>query len=63
DRYRLAIPYIDNFTERQFPASIVSEARRNTKTLHPFWAHQMTMSKRGRVSIVDSDATSHSMES
>ncbi|MGF6698138.1 hypothetical protein OKW38_002750 [Paraburkholderia sp. MM5496-R1] len=49
DRYRIAIPYIDNFTKRQFAARIVKEARTKTKqNLHPFWVHQMTMSRRAR---------------
>jgi hypothetical protein len=49
DRYRLAIPYIDDFTRRQFLASTVSEARVKTgASLHPFWVHQMTMSRRAR---------------
>ncbi|WP_246290974.1 hypothetical protein [Paraburkholderia fynbosensis] len=49
DRYRIAIPYIDQFTQRQFSARIVKEARTKTKRgLHPFWTHQMTMSHRAR---------------
>ncbi|WP_434032978.1 hypothetical protein [Cupriavidus sp. a3] len=57
DRYRLAIPYIDNFTKRQFPPRIVSEARRMAqKRLHPFWEHQMTMSRRARASTPGADA-------
>lgn len=50
DRYRIAIPYIDQFTQRQFSARIVKEARTKTKGgLHPFWTHQMTMSRRARM--------------
>jgi hypothetical protein len=49
DRYRLAIPYIDSFVQRQFVASRVAEARKMTKaSLHPFWKHQMTISRRGQ---------------
>jgi hypothetical protein len=49
DRYRLAIPYIDDFTQRQFPAGTVRAARAKTEeSLHPFWAHQMMMSRRAR---------------
>ncbi|HDR9072856.1 TPA: hypothetical protein QDA97_001572 [Burkholderia vietnamiensis] len=49
DRYRLAIPYINDFTRRQFPAGIVGDARAKTEVaLHPFWGHQMTMSRRAR---------------
>ncbi|WP_207001352.1 hypothetical protein [Trinickia mobilis] len=47
DRYRISIPYIDQFTKRQFPARIVKEARAKTRNgLHPFWVHQMNMSRR-----------------
>ncbi|MCY1259995.1 hypothetical protein D9M68_100660 [compost metagenome] len=65
DRYRLAIPYIGNFTQRQFPARIVREAQRMTqKRLHPFWEHQMAISKRARASApgADLDAASASVE-
>jgi hypothetical protein len=49
DRYRIAIPYIDQFTMRQFPASVVKAAREKTKeALHPFWIHEMTLSRRAR---------------
>lgn len=49
DRYRLAIPYIDDFTQRQFARSRVAQARAKTEAgLHPYWQHQMTMSRRAR---------------
>lgn len=49
DRYRIAIPYIDSFTQRQFPARIIEAARARTEeALHPFWVHQMTLSRRAR---------------
>jgi len=52
DRYRIAIPYIDQFTKRQFPARIVREARSMAnERLHPFWVHQMTMSRRARARL------------
>ena len=47
DRYRLAIPFIDTFTKKQFAAGNVAKARAKTSaSLHPFWVHQMTMSRR-----------------
>jgi hypothetical protein len=47
DRYRLIIPYIGTFTQRQFPASVVREASLKAEnTPHPFWQHQMTMSRK-----------------
>lgn len=49
DRYRIAIPYIDDFTQRQFARNRVAKARSKTAIgLHPFWLHQMTMSRRAR---------------
>lgn len=49
DRYRIAIPYIDDFTKKQFPPRVVNEARDKTEmSLHPFWNHQATMSRRAR---------------
>ncbi|MDN7184717.1 hypothetical protein M0D69_43265 [Caballeronia sp. SEWSISQ10-4 2] len=49
DRYRVAIPYIDDFTQRQFARSRVAQARARTASgLHPYWQHQMTMSRRAR---------------
>jgi hypothetical protein len=46
DRYRLAIPYIDDFTRRQFALSRVTKARNKTAaSLHPYWQHQMAMSR------------------
>jgi hypothetical protein len=49
DRYRVAIPYIDDFTQRQFARTKVAKARAKTAAgLHPFWQHQMTMSRRAR---------------
>ncbi|MFL9882886.1 hypothetical protein PQR66_07610 [Paraburkholderia agricolaris] len=52
DRYRVAIPFIDQFTQRQFPASVVKKARAKTQVgLHPFWIHQMNTSRRARASF------------
>jgi hypothetical protein len=49
DRYRVAIPYIDSLTKRQFHASAVVRARAKTDAgVHPFWSHQMTISRRAR---------------
>lgn len=49
DRYRLAIPYIDSFTQKQFAASRVQQARAKTAAgLHPFWVAQMGLSRRAR---------------
>lgn len=49
ERYRLGIPHIDEFTRRQFPASVVAKARsRTVQSLHPFWATQLRRSERGR---------------
>jgi len=49
DRYRVAIPYIDDFTQRQFAKSRVAMARAKTASgIHPYWQHQMTMSHRAR---------------
>ncbi|WP_298233968.1 hypothetical protein [uncultured Azohydromonas sp.] len=49
DRYRVAISFIDDFTHRQFPPGNVRQARAKTETcLHPFWYHQMTVSRRAR---------------
>ena len=49
DRYRLAIPHIDNFTKQQFAASRVEQARaKTTAGLHPFWVTQMALSRRAR---------------
>lgn len=50
DRYRVAIPYIDDFTQRQFARSRVAQAHAKTAAgLHPFWQHQMTMTRRARI--------------
>lgn len=49
DRYRLAIQYIDSFTQKQFAASRVQQARAKTAAgLHPFWVAQMGFSRRAR---------------
>lgn len=49
DRYRLAIPFIDSFTQKQFAASRVKQARDKTAAgLHPFWVAQMGLSRRAR---------------
>ncbi|MFM0475660.1 hypothetical protein [Paraburkholderia strydomiana] len=49
DRYRIAIPYIDQFTKRQFSASVVKAAREKTESsLHPFWVHELNLSRRAR---------------
>jgi hypothetical protein len=52
DRYRLAIPFIDDFTKRQFPAGSVRQAREKANAgLHPFWTHQIAMSDRARARL------------
>ncbi|WP_197378049.1 hypothetical protein [Ralstonia pseudosolanacearum] len=52
DRYRLAIPYIDSFTHRQFAASRVAAARAKTAAgLHLFWQLQMQISRRARRAV------------
>lgn len=49
DRYRLAIPYIDSFTQEQFAPSRVAQARAKTAAgLHPFWTVQLERSRRAR---------------
>jgi hypothetical protein len=49
NRYRLAIPYIDSFTQRQFTATRVSQAKsKTTAGLHPFWEIQLSSSRRAR---------------
>lgn len=54
DRYRLAIPFIDELTQRQFGSRRVSLARAKAKErLHPYWQHQMTMSRRGRRDAIE----------
>jgi hypothetical protein len=48
-RYRLAVPYIDSLSNRQFAGSRVAQARARTATrLHPFWQAQMAHSRRAR---------------
>lgn len=57
DRYRVAIPYIDDFTQRQFARSGVAQARARTASgLHPYWQHQMTMSRRVRSRVLAPEA-------
>jgi hypothetical protein len=59
DRYRLAIPYIDSFTEQQFAASRVAQARsKTTAGLHPFWQMQMQLSQRRRNPGLERDGLS-----
>lgn len=54
DRYRLAIPYIDSFTSKQFAASTVNRARNQTAAgLHPFWFAQLEASRRVSNAWVD----------
>lgn len=56
DRYRVAIPYIDDFTQRQFADSRVTMARAKTAaSLHPYWQYQMTMSRRARSNASSQD--------
>lgn len=51
DRYRLAIPFIDSFTQFQFAKSRVDKAKHKTNTgLHPFWKSQISISRRARSS-------------
>lgn len=57
DRYRVAIPYIDDFTHQQFAASRVAQARAKTAAgLHPYWQHQMMMSRRARSRTVGQES-------
>lgn len=59
DRYRLAIPYIDDFTQRQFPARSVREARAKTEVgLHPYWVYQMAMSRRAQAVLPEPERNS-----
>ena len=59
NRYRLAIPYIDSFTQRQFTANRVSQARSKTAAgLHPFWKIQVSVSRRARNASPDSSGLS-----
>lgn len=59
DRYRLVIPYIDDFTRRQFPTSRIKQARdRTAADLHPYWVHQTRMSWRARVHRDDGEPAS-----
>jgi hypothetical protein len=45
-RYRLVIPYIDDFAQREFPADLVDQAHaKATHALHPYWAHLMKVSR------------------
>jgi len=56
DRYRLAVPFIDDFTQRQFPRVKVVQARTKTAVgMHPFWRHQMTMSRRVRADRTETE--------
>lgn len=49
DRYRLAIPWINEFTTQQFAARNVEEARTKTAVvLHPYWVHQIKMGDNAR---------------
>jgi len=51
DRYRLAIPFIESFTQLQFAKSRVDKAKNKTNTgLHPFWKSQISHSRRARSS-------------
>jgi hypothetical protein len=53
ERYRVAIPYIDDFTRRQFARTRVTQAQAKTAAgLHPYWQHQMAMSRRARRQIL-----------
>jgi hypothetical protein len=63
-RYRLAIPHIDDFTNKHFPAGAVEAARaRTARELHPFWMAQMARSRRARAVSEDvSDDSAHVAE-
>jgi hypothetical protein len=64
DRYRLAIPHIDNFTKQQFAASRVKQARtKTTAGLHPFWVAQMALSRRARSDGLNGLDTSGAIDS
>lgn len=47
-RYRLVIPYIDDFTQRQFPIASLKAREKTEDGLHPFWIHQMSRSRSAR---------------
>ena len=52
DRYRLAIPFIDDFTWRQFAKSRVAKARAQaSRSIHPYWQYQMKMSTQARNAV------------
>ena len=56
DRYRLVVPYIDDFTLRQFSSTNVVQARAKAEaSLHPFWRHQIAMSRRGQRRRAEAD--------
>ncbi|CAN7548406.1 hypothetical protein LJR066_003776 [Acidovorax sp. LjRoot66] len=58
DRYRLAVPFIDSFTKKQFAASRVKEAREKAKSsMHPFWKSQVAASRRARFTELGSTET------
>lgn len=45
-RYRLVIPYIDDFAQRQFPSGLVAQAHaKAADALHPYWAHLTNVSR------------------
>lgn len=49
DRYRVAIPYIDDFTARQFSRLAVEKARKKTaERMHPYWEYQVRISRAAR---------------
>jgi len=49
DRYRLVIPFIDDFVQRQFPARRIEAARGKVDAgLHPYWAYQIAIGRRAR---------------
>ena len=57
DRYRLVIPYIDDFTQRQFAVSRITTARAKAAVgLHPYWQHHMTMSRGARRGALEQES-------
>ena len=47
--YELAIQFIDSFTVTSFKSSLVEKAKRKAEAhLHPFWSHEMELSRLNR---------------
>lgn len=60
NRYRLAIPFIDEFVSRKFADSIVSKARAKTdEGWHPFWVLQAKSSRHARANESERSESLH----